>query len=144
MPVYHILGSIPKKRHTQHRGPDGQLYPEQLMGNKGFWGPASLMYHLRNPTQVKAVRHLRDISWEADPNQAVRLRHFFGARLEAKGSAILDRVPLLFNQMWPCCWSSRLARHIFLSRLQRRRVGVCQRGRRRAGIAIRRAAIRRG
>lgn len=98
MPVYHTLGSIPRKRHTQHRGAEGQLYPEQLMGNKGFWGPASLLYHLRNPTQVKAVRHLRDIVWEADPNPAVRLRHFFSARLEARGSAVLNRLPLLFNR----------------------------------------------
>lgn len=97
MPIYHTLGSIPRKRHTQHRGPDGQLYPEQLMGNKGFWGPASLLYHLRNPTQVKQVRQLRDIAWEADPDPAVRLRHFYSARLASHGSAILDRVPLLFN-----------------------------------------------
>ena len=98
MPVYCKLGSVPAKRHTQHRGPAGQLYPEQLMGNKGFWGPASLMYHLRNPTQVRQVKHLRELVFEPDPDPAVRLRHFYSSRLEAKGSAVLGRVPLLFNR----------------------------------------------
>lgn len=97
MPIYHALGSLPKKRHTQFRGPAGQLYPEQLMGNKGFWGPASLLYHLRNPTRVLSVTHHSDLYWQGDPERAVRLRHFFSARLNTSGSAILNRVPLMFN-----------------------------------------------
>jgi homogentisate 1,2-dioxygenase len=68
------------------------------MGNKGFWGPASLMYHLRNPTQVRHVKHLRALELESDPDPSVRLRHFYSSRLQASGSAILDRVPLLFNR----------------------------------------------
>lgn len=46
MPVYHRLGQIPPKRHTQFRKPNGELYYEQLFGTVGFDGMSSLMYHL--------------------------------------------------------------------------------------------------
>ena len=38
MPIYHKLGKIPDKRHTQFRKPDGSLYAEQLFGTIGFDG----------------------------------------------------------------------------------------------------------
>ena len=52
MPVYHQLGEIPRKRHSIFRRPDGGLYAEELIGNKGFVGPSSLLYHIHRPTQV--------------------------------------------------------------------------------------------
>ena len=33
---YYSLGSIPKKRHTQFRKPNGELYHEQLFSTVGF------------------------------------------------------------------------------------------------------------
>ena len=36
---YAARGSIPPKRHTQHRAPDGSLYAEELFGVEGFTGP---------------------------------------------------------------------------------------------------------
>ena len=56
MPFYHKLGSIPPKRHTQFRKPDGELYYEQLFGTVGFDGMYSNMYHIHRPTQVKEIR----------------------------------------------------------------------------------------
>jgi homogentisate 1,2-dioxygenase len=41
MPIYHMLGSVPRKRHTAFRRPDGGLYSEQLMGHEGFTGTSS-------------------------------------------------------------------------------------------------------
>ena len=32
MPIYHKLGSIPHKRHTQIKKADGKLYREEVMG----------------------------------------------------------------------------------------------------------------
>ena len=43
MPIYHTLGHIPRKRHIVYRQTNGTLYTEELMGNKGFTGPASLV-----------------------------------------------------------------------------------------------------
>ncbi|HET9514165.1 MAG TPA: homogentisate 1,2-dioxygenase [Gemmatimonadales bacterium] len=97
MPFYHTLGQIPKKRHTAFRSPSGQLYAEQLMGNEGFTGPSSLLYHIRPPTTVKAVRRFRDIVYQPDPDQTLKHRHFRTSGLPAGGSPTLDRKILLFN-----------------------------------------------
>jgi len=61
MPIYHRLGRVPPKRHVAFRKPDGSLYPEELVGNKGFLGLSSLLYHLRLPTAVKELRVLREL-----------------------------------------------------------------------------------
>jgi len=56
MPIYHKLGNIPPKRHTQFRKPNGDLYYEQLFGTVGFDGMSTNSYHEQRPTQVKEIR----------------------------------------------------------------------------------------
>jgi homogentisate 1,2-dioxygenase len=97
VPVYHTLGRMPRKRHIAFRKPDGGLYAEQLMGNEGFTGPASLLYHVHPPTTVKSARRLKDVVYEADPDHTLKHRHFRTARLVRGGSPTLDRTPILFN-----------------------------------------------
>ncbi len=97
MPFYHALGSMPRKRHTVFRRPDGGLYAEELMGHEGFVGTSSLLYHTYPPTTIKSARKLRDVKWEADDETSLRHRHFRTARATKGGSATLDRAPLLFN-----------------------------------------------
>jgi homogentisate 1,2-dioxygenase len=97
MPIYHRLGEVPRKRHVALRKKDGAIHYEELVGNKGFTGPSSLLYHLRLPTAVKSVKTLRGLTWAAEPERVVRHRHFRTARLETGPSPLLDRVPLLFN-----------------------------------------------
>ena len=97
MPFYHALGSMPRKRHTVFRRPDGGLYAEELMGHEGFVGTSSLLYHTYPPTTIKTARKLRDVKWEADDETSLRHRHFRTARATKGGSATLDRAPLLFN-----------------------------------------------
>jgi homogentisate 1,2-dioxygenase len=97
MPMYHALGSFPRKRHTVFRRPDGGLYAEELMGHEGFVGTSSLLYHTHPPTTVKSARKVRDIRWEADDDTSLRHRHFLTARARKGGSPTLDRLPLLFN-----------------------------------------------
>jgi len=55
MPIYHSLGSIPPKRHTVFRQPNGKLYAEELVSTEGFSGMYSLVYHTHPPTFVKAL-----------------------------------------------------------------------------------------
>lgn len=55
MPIYHKLGQIPPKRHTQFRKPNGDLYYEQLFGTVGFDGMSTNSYHEQRPTQVKEI-----------------------------------------------------------------------------------------
>jgi homogentisate 1,2-dioxygenase len=47
---------------------------------------------------VKSVRRVREIKFEADPDQTLHHRHFLTSRAKKGGSATLDRIPLLFNQ----------------------------------------------
>ncbi|MBA3645235.1 MAG: homogentisate 1,2-dioxygenase [Gemmatimonadaceae bacterium] len=98
MPIYHTLGQIPKKRHIIFRKPGGGLYAEELMGHEGFTGTSSLLYHVHPPTTVKSVRRMKEMKLEADSNQTLHHRHFLTSRVKQGGSAILDRIPLLFNQ----------------------------------------------
>ena len=97
MPFYHTLGTMPRKRHTVFRRPDGGLYAEELMGHEGFVGTSSLLYHAHPPTTVRSARKMRDIVWEADDETSLRHRHFLTSRLTSGGSPTLDRVPMLFN-----------------------------------------------
>ncbi len=99
MPFYHRLGNIPHKRHTIFPKKDGGIYYEELMGNLGFRGIQSLLYHIRRPTSLLETKKIKDLRWEADPDGTLRMRHFFSHRLPPAGkSPTLDRTPLLFNR----------------------------------------------
>ena len=97
MPIYHTLGHIPRKRHIVYRQTNGRLYTEELMGNMGFVGPSSLLYHVHQPTQVLSVEPVKELAWVADREAAFRNRHFRTARLAPARSVTADRIPLLFN-----------------------------------------------
>ncbi|MFN8717608.1 MAG: homogentisate 1,2-dioxygenase [Gemmatimonadaceae bacterium] len=97
MPIYHQLGTVPRKRHTVFRRPDGGLYAEELMGHEGFVGTSSLLYHTHPPTTVTSARKVADVRWEADTETSLRHRHFLTARAAKGGSPTLSRIPLLFN-----------------------------------------------
>jgi homogentisate 1,2-dioxygenase len=97
MPIYHRLGEVPAKRHSAFRKADGGLYSEELIGNKGFTGPSSLLYHVRPPTQVLRVQEYAAIKWEDEPNRSFRHRHFRTGQLPAVQSLTFDRLPILFN-----------------------------------------------
>lgn len=97
MPLYHQLGHVPPKRHVVFRQPGGALYTEELIGNQGFTGPASLLYHVHQPTQVLRIEPLAVLDWRADTGGTCRPRHFRTGRLAPAASFVMDRVPLLFN-----------------------------------------------
>jgi homogentisate 1,2-dioxygenase len=97
MPIYHHLGEIPPKRHSVFRRSDGNLHSEELIGNKGFVGPSSLLYHLRPPTRVLRVQEYTRVKWEPEPNRSFRHRHFRTGQLQPAPSMTFDRVPILYN-----------------------------------------------
>ncbi len=97
MPIYQQLGKVPAKRHIAFEKDGGGLYYEELIGNKGFVGPSSLLYHIQHPTQVRSVRLVKELPWEEDPEHAFHHRHFRTAQLPTQKSITADRVPLLFN-----------------------------------------------
>ena len=79
MPIYHKLGEIPRKRHTQFRKPNGDLYYEQLFGTVGFDGMSTNSYHEQRPTQVKEIRKQYSVApkiAKANNIQSYKLRGF--------------------------------------------------------------------
>jgi homogentisate 1,2-dioxygenase len=72
---YRQLGSVPPKRHTQHRTPDGNLYFEELMGEEGFSSDSSLLYHRHIPSAIvdATVWDLPDQT--TTPNHPLMPRH---------------------------------------------------------------------
>ena len=76
MPYYRSAGSIPPKRHTQHRAPDGGLYYEELMGEEGFSSDSSLLYHANIPSAVVDVRPWELPDQSLMPNHPLAPRHF--------------------------------------------------------------------
>jgi len=97
MPYYYHLGTIPKKRHTQFRQPDGSLYHEELVGVHGFAGIQSLLYHLHPPTEVYKVSLAQSITLEFETPGALRHRHLRTAKAASNGDAIAARIPLMAN-----------------------------------------------
>ncbi|MCC7181321.1 MAG: homogentisate 1,2-dioxygenase [Acidobacteria bacterium] len=97
MPFYHSLGSLPRKRHIAFRSPGGRLYAEELMGNHGFSGSSSLLYHVHPPTVVRTTREVMRVPRVAADSRELRHRHFRTAQVPAGGSPTLHRTLLLFN-----------------------------------------------
>jgi homogentisate 1,2-dioxygenase len=94
---YHRLGEIPPKRHIALRNQDGRLHYEELIGNRGFSGPSSLVYHLHLPTAISSSEVVKEVKPVAEPARDLRNRHFDTAKIACGPSLTLDRVPMLFN-----------------------------------------------
>lgn len=97
MPIYHKLGKIPQKRHTQFEKPDGSLYYEQLFGTIGFDGMSSLSYHIHRPTQVKEIGKAIDMTPKIAVEKNITSRKFIGFDVAPKDDYLEAREPLLVN-----------------------------------------------
>ena len=75
MAHYRALGSIPPKRHTQHRDEQGALYYEELMGEEGFSSDSSLLYHRNIPSAIAEARVWELGSMDTVPNHPLLPRH---------------------------------------------------------------------
>ena len=97
MPHYARLGTIPKKRHTQFRRPDGELYTEEVIGAEGFSGISSIAYHLHPPTTVERIE--APIPWGiayAD-EETLRHRHVRGSQIAPGGDYLTGRRYIMGN-----------------------------------------------
>jgi len=97
MPVYHRLGQIPPKRHTQFRKPNGELYYEQLFGTVGFDGMSSLMYHLHRPTIIRSMGETLDLRPQIAVQHNITPRRYQGFHVQPVSDYLHSRVPLFVN-----------------------------------------------
>lgn len=75
MAFYRQVGSVPPKRHTQHRTPSGALYREELMGEEGFSSDSSLLYHAGVPSSLVDARPWQLPDQALTPNAPLLPRH---------------------------------------------------------------------
>ena len=75
MAYYRSVGSVPHKRHTQHRRADGSLYYEELVGEEGFTSDSSLIYHRGVPSALVDARAWRLPDLATTPNSPLLPRH---------------------------------------------------------------------
>lgn len=97
MPHYHSLGSIPRKRHTQFRKPDGTLYSEQLVSTEGFSDVYSITYHNYPPTGVLSVENPINVKPEVAVSNNMKHRSFLGFKVNPEQDYLKSRVPVLIN-----------------------------------------------
>jgi len=104
---YQSRGSIPPKRHTQHRRPargrsQGELYYEELMGEEGFTSDSSLLYHRTIPSALTEVREWSVGDLATTPNHPLAPRHLrlhdlFASREVSRADVVTGRRLVLGN-----------------------------------------------
>ena len=97
MPIYHKLGKIPPKRHTQFEQSKGGIYYEQLFGTVGFEGMSSLMYEIYRPTMVKEILSETDVNPIIAVQKHLKARLLKGFEVAPKDDFLESRTPLLVN-----------------------------------------------
>jgi homogentisate 1,2-dioxygenase len=97
MPHFTRVGDFPRKRHTVFRQPDGSLYWEELIGEDGFVGDTSLLYHRNPPSTLSAIEPMSVADEDLVPNDPMAPLHLQPHLLPIKGDAVLDRFLLLGN-----------------------------------------------
>lgn len=97
MPFYYAMGKIPHKRHTQFRKPDGSLYAEELFGEEGFSGVASLLYHQHPPTRVSKIARHGSVCQDEWSQEEHRHHHLKTADVAPGGDPVEGRQMLMYN-----------------------------------------------
>jgi homogentisate 1,2-dioxygenase len=97
MPIYHKLGKIPQKRHTQFRKENGNLYYEQLFGTIGFVGMSSLLYQANRPTRIQSISEPVAFAPEIAVEKNIIPRRLLGFQLNPVDDYLESRQYVLAN-----------------------------------------------
>jgi homogentisate 1,2-dioxygenase len=97
MPQYHVMGSVPSKRHTQFRKKDGSLYSEELVSTHGFSNVYSLIYHCYPPTLIKEVGKSYSVKPEIAFERSLKHQSFEGFDIKPEDDFLKSRKTVLAN-----------------------------------------------
>ena len=97
MPHYHTAGTIPHKRHTQFRKPDGSLYAEQLFSTEGFSNDYSILYHTYAPTLIVKCDDPIDVSPQIAEEKMLKHRSLEGFKIQPEADYLQSRKAVLVN-----------------------------------------------
>ena len=97
MPQYHKQGSIPRKRHTQFRNEEGNLYAEELVSTHGFSNIYSLIYHCHPPTMVKSLGEPFSREPKVVAQKFLKHQSFLGFNIQPEDDYIESKKAVLVN-----------------------------------------------
>jgi len=97
MPHYMRSGTIPSKRHTQFRQPNGNLYSEELFSTEGFSNDSSLLYHIHPPTQILSTDKPVSVQPRIAEEKMLAHRSFEGFHILPASDYLDSRKPILIN-----------------------------------------------
>src|ERR1700736_2055650 len=104
MSHYLRVGDVPRKRHTWHRGAEGRRLAEELMGEEGFNGASSLLYHRNSPSAITGVEPFELERSPLTANDPLLPWHLQAPRAPAGGDLVTGRHLLLGNATVNICW----------------------------------------
>jgi homogentisate 1,2-dioxygenase len=105
MTYYVRVGNVPHKRHIWHEAESGRL-AEELMGEEGFSGASSLLYHLHSPSAITGVDAATVQRDPLSPNHPLLPWHLRLRVLGAGADLVTGRRVLLGNEDVTICWAS--------------------------------------
>jgi len=97
MPHFQSRGTVPAKRHTIFRKPDGSLYAEELVSTEGFSDVYSLIYHAHPPTIVKEIGEAINVAPSISIEKNMQHRSFKGFDVKPAADFLESRKYVLVN-----------------------------------------------
>ncbi|MCU1484122.1 MAG: homogentisate 12-dioxygenase [Actinomycetia bacterium] len=106
MAYYRSVGEVPRKRHAQLRGADGQLRTEELVGEDGFFAASSLLYHRHLPNVLVSaeVVDVPALTAPSAPNLPLLPRKFDTHLLSSGGETVTGRHTVVANDDVRVSW----------------------------------------
>ena len=92
------LGSVPSKHHIRHPNPNGGLYWEECLTNRGFDGPYTILYHEHRPHEH--IINDKSYGWntaQEAPSPTLKKQHFKSQTLPKVGGSPLSHRVCLFR-----------------------------------------------
>ncbi len=106
MTYYRQVGDLPRKRHSLHHGADGGRLAEELMGEEGFSGSSSLLYHRHSPSAITGVEAVAVERAVLSVNEPLLPWHLRAGDLPPGADLVTGRRVLLGNDDVTICWSA--------------------------------------
>lgn len=106
MSYYRCVGDVPAKRHSLHRDRGGQRLAEELMGEEGFRGASSLLYHRGSPSAITGVEPVVVKRAAVGANDPLLPWHLRAGDLAPGGDLVTGRRVLLANSDVTVCWAA--------------------------------------
>ena len=118
--MYYLrVGDVPRKRHIWHTDGSGSRLHEELMGEEGFSGSSSLLYHRNSPSALAGIAATEVRQPSLSPNVPLAPWHIRASKLGPGGDLVTGRQLLLANDTVRISWVEAAA----TSRLYRNAAG---------------------